>query len=357
MSHKAIKVAKRRDKSQFNLATILRNKATDGEIGMEIEVEGNKFQKESIPKPWKYTKDGSLRGQDNAEYILSKPIKFSEVPASIGTLWKMFDDYGSVLDESNRTSVHVHLNCQSFHLNRLTSFLALYFSIEELLTAFAGEHRIGNLFCLRAKDAPAIVSSLKQFIKNDGQTELRDNFHYAGLNANALHKFGSLEIRSLRGCRDPQTILDWVAMLERLYVLSESFKDPRAICNDFSGSGPMAYLDMVLGSKVNTLRANITYNNQEIMESLYNGIRLAQDLCYCREWDNFTPVNLTPDPFGRSTHKVADSLMQAAPDTIQWQPVPHYTITTDDYEAFLDAMNAEIPIEIEEDGGDEDDTW
>src|SRR3546814_8561150 len=35
---------------------------TDGDIGIEIEVEGNKFQKQTVPSPWKYTKDGSLRG-------------------------------------------------------------------------------------------------------------------------------------------------------------------------------------------------------------------------------------------------------------------------------------------------------
>src|SRR5690349_22399742 len=146
-------------------------KETKGDIGIEIEVEGNKFPKhayegydavdpERIPKQWDYHRDGSLRGEDNAEYVLKKPLKFSEVPKAINDLWQMFSDYGTVLDVSNRTSVHVHLNVQDFYINRLCSFAAMYLSVEDILTGWCGDHRVGNLFCLRAKDTPAIVTEL-----------------------------------------------------------------------------------------------------------------------------------------------------------------------------------------------------
>lgn len=295
----------------FPIGPLLRRKVTKGEIGIEIEVEGNKFPKhayngksavhpEYIPAIWGYHHDGSLRGQDNAEYVLKKPIKFSEVPKAISDLWEMFDKYGTVLEESNRTSVHVHLNVQEFHLNRLCAFMALYFSVEEILTAWCGEHRIGNLFCLRAKDAPAIVSSLKKFFQTNGEYEIRDGMHYAGLNAQAIFKFGSVEIRSLRGVSDPQIILDWVAVLQRIYELSKEYPDPRAIMDNFSGSGGLDYLQMVLGDKYGTIRNNIEFTNQQVTESMYEGIRLAQDLCYCRDWSKYEPVNTADDPFGRA---------------------------------------------------------
>jgi hypothetical protein len=41
-----------------------------------------------------------------------------------------------------------------------------------------------------------------------------------------LAKFGSLEVRTLRGCTDPQTIWIGSAILERLYVLSAEFDRP-----------------------------------------------------------------------------------------------------------------------------------
>lgn len=272
-----------------------------GDIGLEIEVEGNKFKKLDVPSPWAYHKDGSLRGKDNAEYVLQQPIKFDRVPEAINILWQMFGEYGSKLDESNRTSVHVHLNAQDFHLNRLTSFLGLYFSVEDLLTQWCGDHRVGNLFCLRAKDAPAIVSGLKRFIQTDTKDRncISENFHYAGLNAYALFKFGSIEIRALRGCTDPDTILTWTSILERIHTLSKEFPDPRDIPPLLSSEGPMNYFDYVLGENASTVRRGLPLTEDQIRTSLYEGIRLAQDLCYCRDWSLFEPLEIESDPFGR----------------------------------------------------------
>lgn len=294
---------------------------TEGEIGIEIEVEGTNiprtdesplgsFSPSLIPKKWwTFHHDGSLRGEENAEYVLKKPIKFSEVPEAIGELWTMFEKAGSVLDDSNRTSVHVHLNGQSFYLNRLCSFFALYFLVEELLTAWCGDHRIGNLFCLRAKDAPAIVSKIKGFLQDgESYSYLSEGLHYAGVNANALITLGSIEIRSLRGVTDPSVILDWVTVLERIYKLSADYPDPRAICEGFSGNGPLAFFEMILGPTASIIRDNIPYDDQQVMNAMYEGIRLAQDLCYCRDWSLYTPIDVKPDPFQRDKKKVTQTL-------------------------------------------------
>ncbi len=306
----------------LNIGAIMRTRKVTGDIGIEIEVEGKNlpkvsggpfgsFKQELIPPQWAYHHDGSLRGLENAEYVLKKPIKFSEVKYAIDTLWDMFAKAGSKLDDSNRTSIHIHLNAQSWHLNRVCAFAALYFSLEELLTEWCGDHRVGNLFCLRAKDAPGIVSKLKDFIVTDGQYPLSEGLHYGGLNVHALCKYGSLEIRALRGCTDPNTIMDWVAILQKLYDLSGEYKDPRAICENFSGEGPMAYLFTALGPKAQVIKDGVKWDNQRIMESLYEGIRLAQDLCYCRDWSDYHPVNIAPDPFNRDPVKIAAELAQS----------------------------------------------
>lgn len=287
----------------YTIRQIARLRSTTGDIGIEIECEGNKFQKQDLPAWWTYHKDGSLRGKDNAEYVLKRPIKFSEVEFALKDLWDMFKECGTILDESNRTSVHIHLNMQSFHLNRLTAFMALYFSVEELLTEWCGDHRVGNLFCLRARDATAIVTKIKRFIETDGKTEFTDGMHYAGMNAQSLQKFGSLEIRSLRGVNDPKIILQWIEMLRSIYDLSANFPDPRDIPGLLSSEGAMNYLDMVLGQQnAYVLKQGIaeTYPTDKIYEALYTGIRLAQDLCFCRDWSTFKPApDGTPDPFGR----------------------------------------------------------
>jgi hypothetical protein len=306
----------------YSIFTILRKylKATSGSVGIEVEVEGNKFPKppgmesthKAVPMEgwnfWHYVKDGSLRGQDNAEYVLGKPIEFEQVPEAVAELTDKLQAFGSKLDDSNRTSVHVHLNVQQFHMNRLTAFIALYLCFEEVLTEWCGDHRVGNLFCLRGKDAPGALTKIKRFIQSDGQTELHDNLHYAGLNTNALTKFGSLEIRTLRGPTDFSIIQDWVNILERLYKLSAEYLDPRDIPALFSQQGPLEFFNTVLGEQGPVLRAGIDFDDERVRDSMYEGIRLAQDLCYCRDWGNFKPVDLKDDPFGRDLKKVAKAM-------------------------------------------------
>lgn len=316
---------KRDAKPGFNMQVVLNRKETKGDIGIEIEVEGNKFPKPDgmagsyapvkMPssKFWSYVHDGSLRGNDNAEYVLTKPIEFGKVSEAISEIYGTLASYGSVIDDSHRTSVHVHLNCQSFHLNRLTSFCALWFTFEEILTAWCGEHRVGNLFCLRAKDAPAILNQLRQFIRRDGQMQLSEHLHYAGLNAHALMKYGSLEIRTLRGCTEPQVVLDWVSILQRLYELSGEYEDPRDICGTFSAEGPIAFFDRLLGPTASIVRSGISLSDEQLRDALYDGIRMAQDLCYCRDWAEYKKLELKPDPFSRSLKSVAKKLQTETP--------------------------------------------
>lgn len=309
--------------ASYKIGSLMGAKATSGDVGIEVEVEGNKFPVSSaspwgscdvnkIPKQWEHHHDGSLRGLRNAEYVLKKPLKFADVGKAVDDLWQMFNDYGSVLDDSNRTSVHVHLNAQDWHLNRLTSFLAIYFCVEDILTHWCGDHRVGNLFCLRAKDATDIVYQLKEFIKSDGKNELAKRLHYGGLNCHALVKYGSIEIRALRGVTDPELIKTWVSILERIYKLSGEHPDPRSVCEGFSGAGPLTYLQGILGDYTQQVVEGSGFNGQQLMESMYEGIRLAQDLCYCRDWTSFKPKDIKADPFGRSIKQVQISIDQAA---------------------------------------------
>lgn len=301
-------------------------KQTSGDIGIEIEVEGRRLPNVGISVQdcpsfskykniWAYHHDGSLRGEENAEYVLIRPIEFDRVPEALGVLWSMFDEAKSVIDDSNRTSVHVHLNCQKFHTNRLTSLMALYIIFEEILTAWCGDHRVGNLFCLRAKDAPGMLHQIKSLINLDFQGGIGENLHYSGMNVHALNKYGSLEFRSMRGTQDPDTIIQWCKVLRRLYDLSADFRDPREICYLFSGEGPVNFFHTILGDCSDYIRHGVPFSEQEIRQSMYEGIRLAQDICYCRDWANFEEVDLKKDPFGRSQKKVLQGLSYYAQES------------------------------------------
>ena len=316
----------------YALGLVLQKEPVSGEVGIEIEVEGKNLPAQSLmPSQWKAVPDGSLRGQEALEYVLVKPISFDEVPLALSELWQVFEGKKSVFDDSNRTSVHVHLNFQRFHLSRMTAFCAMYFALEEILTQWCGDHRVGNLFCLRAKDAPAIISRIKKFIQMDGEYKFGDGMKYSGLNPHALGKYGSMEIRTLRGCSKPDVIMSWVAILRRLYALSDSYEDPTKICELFSGRGPIGFFEEILGPMADIVRSGVPFNNDEMQESLFKGIRMAQDLCYCRDWTLYKKVVVKDDPFGRTPSAKKSSLKAALFEAFvintQAAPVPpgHWT--------------------------------
>ena len=301
---------KKKEKLSFNLGFLMGKPLKTGEVGIEIEVEGKNIPLQDVtPAPWLYKPDHSLRGHENGEYVLAEPIPFKAVPGALKRLWTVFRKKKTEFDDSNRTSVHVHLNCQNFHLNRLTSFMALYVISEELLTRWCGEHREGNLFCLRVKDAPAILRHMQQFIQQDGNTRVSDGMHYAGLSIHSLPRFGSIEIRTLRGCSDPETIETWVSLLEQLYKKSESYPDPRDICGLFSCLGPLAFFDEIFEDKASLLKEGLGFTQEQIETSLFEGIRHAQDICYCRDWTEYKNMNLQPDPFGRDNRQILKKLV------------------------------------------------
>lgn len=322
---------------RYTVQSIFGNRPTKGSVGLEIEVEGNAFPKsedggaeedesEFIPYQWKYVYDGSLRGFDNAEYVLVKPLEFEQVPEAVTDLWQMFTGYGSVLDESNRTSVHVHLNVQHFRLNRLAAFAGLWFCVEDLLTRWCGDHRVGNMFCLRASDAPAIVSKLRALITKGDVRGISndDGLHYAGFNTQALAKFGSIEIRTLRGATDPEVIKKWVKILQRLYTLSESYEDdPRMVCQTFSGQPYTDFLSGILGEHTEDVVAGLSPD--DVRRSVHQGVRIAQNLCFCTNWAEYRDAPAaSPDPFGRSFDlmSAASQVQTGASTAYQQNAVP-----------------------------------
>lgn len=315
---KKAEVAKDQD---FTIAMMTGRRIKRGQVGLEVEVEGRMLPRTNLPSPWVYVQDGSLRGAENAEYIFNEPIAFKEIPAAIDVLWEKFKTAGSKIDESNRTSVHVHLNVLGFHQNRLTALMALWLLNEDVLTRWCGDYRVGNLFCLRGRDAHAVVTQLKKYVESNGTWRLNENIHhYAAMNAYAITKFGSLEFRTLRGVTEPEALKTWVSILKRLYDLSAEYKDPRTICEDFSLRGSTEFFRGVFGHELaEELIRTTKMSEDDLRDSLYEGIRLAQDLCYARDWSEFNAYDVPEDPFGRKVQKKTKTATAALNEYIEQQ--------------------------------------
>jgi hypothetical protein len=284
----------------FTIAGLRGARTKKGHVGIEVECEGANLPKDAtaLAPYWAYVRDGSLRGNDNAEYVLTKPIDFGEVEKAVADLWSKFKASKTRLDESIRTSVHVHLNVLPFYQNRLAALLALWFIFEEPLSYWCGDHRAGNLFCIRAKDGPAIIEQIKGWFENKGNFGLdTEGLHYAALNLSSIQEHGSVEIRTMRGVTTPEPLLQWVRILKRLYDASADYPDPRTLIEDYSLLGPYDFFQKVFGDEAENILAATRMLN--IRECLNDGMRFAQDFVYVRDWSEFNPIKVVEDPFGR----------------------------------------------------------
>jgi hypothetical protein len=283
------------------------NERKEGEVGLEIEVEGENVLHQAILNHWVIDKDGSLRN-DSAEYKLCEPIPRDKVLPVLLYLYQKLDRAGTQILDSHRTGVHVHINVQQLTVKELYQFITLYLCIEELMVRWAGPKRVGNLFCLRASDAEGLVNLLSNALSSGNLQELHsDRVRYASLNVKAIQDYGSLEFRALRGgLITPQEIATWVTMILEIKDAALRFNNPREIIESFSGQGPEKFLENI-GPTVNLLN----FDNQEQLLRL--GVRNAQEVAYCNKW---LPAKVAKPEVNKEPKKEFDPF-----DPNNWAPV------------------------------------
>ena len=249
-----------------------------GEIGLEIEVEGKNLPK-AIKSYWKVERDGSLRGE-SAEYILKAPIKRTQVKPFVKYLAKQFVAAKAHLDFSMRTSVHVHVNVADMNMVQCYTFVMLYLLFEDLMASFAGPSRVGNLFCLRARDAEFFVDCLTKMAKTRVFNPEPEMLRYASVNVCAIQKFGSVEFRALRGTIDHEIIGTWVYLLTSILDASLNYKSPLEVVGDLSRLGPEKMLQNVFGENWQLLTQDPGWENL-----VWDAARLVQEVAYATKWD------------------------------------------------------------------------
>lgn len=249
----------------------------DGGIGIEVEMEGIGVRFDP-PAGWSLHNDGSLRGEESAEYIFSKPLDRASAEAKLDTLYATFSKR-SKINPSDRCGVHIHLNMQKEEIEDIWKFIILYLIFEEPIVAWCGENRSGNMFCLRACDAEWLMMSL---IKDRGNGNFnatggsRDEFKYASINVGALLKYGSLEFRAMYTPKGPKPIKDWLRILLGLKEVSAKVKNPIEFIERCSADGADVWAKNLLDDF--TYAAISKYPDLEF--SIFDSIRRVQPLVY-----------------------------------------------------------------------------
>lgn len=252
----------------------------DEEVGIEIEFEGRNLVPRSHVTGWAFTRDGSLRTTDEhpeaVEIRFDRPRFVKEVPILLAGLRQALEDNKAVIADSGRCGIHVHVNCQNMTFNQVMCFSLLYLIFEEALVRFSGPSREDNLFCLRAKDSPAIVDALYMAWEGGSPYPLVSNgYRYSSINHNPLSTFGSVEFRSLATRSSyVKDILNWVELLIRVRDASRKFETPRQIVEALSGMGGRQFSQEVFHDSLEL----IDWPGLEI--SVMDGVRLIQDIAF-----------------------------------------------------------------------------
>lgn len=265
------------------IVEIFGNQKAAGEVGIEVEIEGNNLPHVNIDPFWAYHEDHSLRGPENAEYVLRHPIERGRVPEALSKLFKALKKAGSkIREDSPNTSVHVHLNMQQLSLKKVYTVACVWYILEQSLMDWCGSDRAGNLFCLRASDAEASLQRLASAVRYGRYNELndQDGLRYSAINYTALGKFGSLEFRGLGGVYDEDVINQWVTMLLSIKDFAVRYDNPTEVITEFSARGPEEFLRMVLPDGLH----RIIYN-KDTSKQLRDGMRLIQNVAYCVSWE------------------------------------------------------------------------
>jgi hypothetical protein len=250
----------------------------DGEIGCEIEMEGRALQlpAAAMRGKWRQTEDGSLRGE-GIEYVLPLPVSRATLARRLQQLKQNWDKYGASPQPSDRCGVHIHINCQSMTREEMFKFVTLYLVMEEILLAWCGPSRQGNLFCLSANDAPYLVQSLAAdrhmgiIPRDDGDTR------YAALNTESLRKYGSLEFRAMQTPDDIMRILLWVDALLAIRDFSQTVEYHRELVEMGSRLGWESYAKRILGD---ALYQEFCPNPNVVARRMLKGVRMAQIVAF-----------------------------------------------------------------------------
>ena len=251
-----------------------------GEVGIEIELE---FMEEQVwdinPKAWTFNVEHSVR---NKGYEI-----VSKVPLTLEGLQPMVEDVceninrRKPIEDCPRTSVHIHLNQTKNKVLHVLNSAVAYWLLETPLTRYCGREREGHHFCLRLRDAEALIPVLCESL--NARTPLKalgDNVRYAGLNLNALNKFGSLEFRTMRGTTDPKLIVSWAKGLHHLCSVAKTFESPSHVFDYFLSCTKEDFVRKLLPSDL----ASIVLSTPGYRDMMDESASIVCALAYAEDW-------------------------------------------------------------------------
>lgn len=178
-----------------------------GYVGIEIEVENITNQ---VPTTayWSAKPDGSLRN-NGMEYV-SVPLAVKQIQLAIEHLYDAMYSSNNP-DFSNRTSVHIHVNCRDMTQDQVYNFILLYAIFEKHFFSVAGTKRLNSIYCV-----PLFRCNILRGAKDVIYGQSPSWQKYCAINLlplipnNQTGCYGTIEFRHLYGTANPKDLMLWI---------------------------------------------------------------------------------------------------------------------------------------------------
>lgn len=217
--------------------------------GLEFECENvaKELPVEGTAGLWRMEKDGSLRGA-GMEFVLREPLFGEDLISSVD--W--FCDWAKEnrFEVNFRTGLHVHVDMRNVNSEQLLTMLVFYALYEPLIYKWVGDDREGSIFCLPFYKAEGAVHTIAQALKSTSRMKdyLARVDRYAGLNLNALSKYGSVEWRHLMCTFDKERIVKWINVAQSFKKYAKKNPlEPKELLAIISHNGVEALFSDILG--------------------------------------------------------------------------------------------------------------
>lgn len=204
---------------------------SDLAVGIEVEVESFTLNRNPNGHVWILKGDGSLRN-NGVEYI-TVPIAARYAPAALDEL--LVTSLSPNCCFSPRTSIHVHVNMQTFETNQVMDVVLLYTLLESLFYKYTGRGRIKNIYCVPVFD----TSMLKgQAVRSHLGVTTEQWSKYAGLNLLRLKDLGTMEFRHMHGTFDAHKVSIWIRLIIKLCTFAREAGSEyiRKLCQSAEGA-------------------------------------------------------------------------------------------------------------------------
>ena len=182
--------------------------------GMECEIESIRDYASGTLSAlgWGVTDDGSLR--NHGKEFISVPLECDNLVTAFKNLHNpKVVAIGSIEDAfSERTSIHVHVNCLDVELEKVKTILMWYALFEPYFFMMTRPERKDNIHCVQLNQ-----TTLPEHYKRNLEYLIGKWTKYTALNLLPLRELGTIEFRHMHGTNDAVLVESWVKTIKNLW--------------------------------------------------------------------------------------------------------------------------------------------